>query len=144
MFFSIFKSLQLSSIVQWPSGLGYARRRMNYFISLQYYTEYRTKMIIFLAAYVTVRYNFLLFNPISPSIALLLQYFKYNSILSIIAGIFSIINSMIWFPFIWRAIACIDNRLPPLMRSYVLLIVFLYAALVVSYYIYILLDYMLH
>ncbi len=138
------KSLQSSSIVQWPSGIGYARRRMNYFISLQYHTEYRTTMIIFLAAYITVRYNFLLYNPISPSLALLIQYFKYNSILLVIAGVFLMINSMIWFCFIRGAIAYIDNRLPSLMRSYVLLIVFLYAVLVVGYYIYVLLDYMLH
>ncbi len=125
--------MQSSSVVQWPSGLRYARRRMNYIMSLQEDTKYRRRMITFLAVYIVCRYYFLLYNPISRIISLIRQYYESNTTLSNIDGICSIIILVIWFYLIRWAIAYVDRRLPPLMRPYVLLIVFLCTILVFVY-----------
>lgn len=126
--------MQSSSVVKWPSGLRYARRRMNYFISLEEHTESSKCMITLLVAYIFLcRYHFLLYNPILPIISLMRQYYKFNIILWLIDGIFSIIISLIWFYFIRRAIAYFNYRLPLLIRPYILPIVCLCTALISVY-----------
>ncbi len=125
--------MESSSDVPWPTGLGYVRSRMNYFLSLQEDEQYRSIMIHFLAVYIFFRYD-LQYGRVLTTMAFILEYLKSRSIILNIAAFLCLIILVIGWFFIAKIIRYIDNRLPSSIRPYVLLSVLLYAVLVTGYY----------
>jgi hypothetical protein len=105
---------------------------MNYFLSLQEQTGYRTGMMSVLAFYILVLCLVRYYSTLTV-MKFMLQYFESTRIVSFIESAIFRTISISGFCFIQWAIRYIDDRLPSLMRPYVLLIAFLYVVLFAGY-----------